>query len=67
MTRPAAWTHPDTRVRRLEERLSALCRPFRWTTPWPVQQKLCRRVERFLPELFVFVSDPAVPPDNNPA
>jgi hypothetical protein len=32
-----------------------------------VQGKLCRRIERFIKELFVFVADPAVPPDNNPA
>ena len=64
-------THPDARVRRqeqrrLEERLIVLCRPFR-DDPLAVQRKLCRRVERFLPELFVFVSDPAVPSDNNAA
>ena len=32
-----------------------------------VQGKLCRRIERFIKELFVFVADPAVPPDNNAA
>ena len=32
-----------------------------------VQAKLCRRMERFIKELFVFVSDPAVPSDNNAA
>ncbi len=26
---------------------------------------LCERVQRFLPELFVFVARPEVPPDNN--
>jgi transposase len=26
---------------------------------------LCKRVERFLPELFVFVAYPGVPSDNN--
>ena len=29
--------------------------------------KLCRRIERFIKELFVFVADPAVPPENNAA
>ena len=64
-------SHADGRVRRqeqhrLEEQLSALCRPF-LDDPLAVQRKLCRRVERFLPELFVFVAEPLVPPDNNPA
>ena len=52
--------------RRLEERLLALCRPY-LDDPLAVQRKLCRRVERFLPELFVFVAQPTVPPDNNAA
>ncbi len=63
--------HPDARVRRqeqhrLEEQLLSLCRPF-LDDPLAVQRKLCRRVERFLPELFVFVGEPLVPPDNNAA
>jgi hypothetical protein len=34
----------------------------------PVPQRvLCERIERFLPELFVFVADPRVPPTNNAA
>lgn len=32
-----------------------------------VQSRLCERIERFLPELFVFVADPRVPSDNNAA
>ena len=44
----------------------ALCHPF-LDDPLAVQRKLCRRVERFLPELFVFVAEPAVPADNNAA
>ena len=32
-----------------------------------MQGKLCRRIERFIKELFVFVAEPAVPPDNNAA
>ncbi len=50
----------------LEEKLMALARPF-LHDPLAVQAKLCRRMERFIKELFVFVSDPAVPPDNNAA
>ena len=50
----------------LEEKLMALARPF-LNDPLAVQAKLCRRMERFIKELFVFVSDPAVPPDNNAA
>jgi hypothetical protein len=30
-----------------------------------LQGKLCRRIERFIKELFVFVADPAVPSENN--
>ena len=31
------------------------------------QAKLCRRMERFIKELFVFVSHPDVPSENNSA
>ena len=44
----------------------AICRPF-LSDPSAVQGKLCRRIERFIKELFVFVAEPAVPSDNNPA
>ena len=50
----------------LEEKLMVLARPF-LKDPLAVQAKLCRRMERFIKELFVFVSDPAVPSDNNAA
>ncbi len=50
----------------LEKKLMALARPF-LHDPLAVQAKLCRRMERFIKELFVFVSDPGVPPDNNAA
>ena len=50
----------------LEKRLLALCRPF-LDDPLAVQGKLCRRVERHIKELFVFVAEPEVPPDNNAA
>ncbi len=50
----------------LEDKLMALARPF-LHDPLAAQAKLCRRMERFIKELFVFVSDPAVPSDNNAA
>lgn len=50
----------------LEEKLLALCRPS-VNDPLAVQGKLCRRIERFIKELFVFVADPAVPSENNAA
>ena len=57
-----------------ERKLLAICRPF-LSDPSAVQGKLCRRIERHtksLPrtgygELFVFVAEPDVPADNNPA
>ena len=50
----------------LERRLLALCRPF-LDDSLAVQARLCRRVERHIKELFVFVAQPEVPPDNNAA
>ena len=50
----------------LEKRLLGLCRPF-LKDPLAVQGKLCRRIERHIKELFVFVSHPETPPDNNAA
>ena len=50
----------------LEERLLALCLPF-LEDPLAVQAKLCRRIERHIKELFVFVSHPETPSDNNAA
>ena len=55
-----------TQQHALEERLLAVCRPF-LTDPVAVQAKLCRRIERHLKELFVFVGNPAVPATNNTA
>jgi len=51
---------------RMEERLLALSRPF-LNDPLAVQAKLCRRIGRFIKELFVFVAHPEVPPENNAA
>ena len=50
----------------MERQLLARCRPF-LDDPSAVQGKLCRRIKRFIKELFVFVADPAVPSDNNAA
>ena len=49
-----------------EEKLLALCRPF-LDDPLALRGQLCRRIERFIEELFAFVADPAVPPENNAA
>jgi len=46
-----------------EQELWLLCAPYAHTTS-PLHT-LCERVERFLPELFVFVARPEVPAHNN--
>lgn len=46
-----------------EQELWHICAPYAHTTA--PQHTLCERVERFLPELFVFVAIPGVPADNN--
>ena len=46
-----------------EQDLWQLCAPYAHTSS-PLHT-LCERVERFLPELFVFVARPEVPSDNN--
>lgn len=66
-----AFTSPDGRERQrmqrvFEERLLVHCQPF-LDDPLAVQRTLCRRIQRHLKELFVFVADPTVPPDNNAA
>ena len=53
------------RATALERRLLALCQPF--LDESATQAKLCRRIERHIKELFVFVAEPAVPSDNNAA
>ena len=46
-----------------EQELLGVCAPYvRTSAP---MHTLCERVERFLPELFVFVARPEVPSDNN--
>ena len=51
---------------KLEQLLLDLCRPFSNDDAAP-HAKLCRRIERFIKELFVFVSHPDVPHENNTA
>jgi transposase len=65
------FTHPDERervraMRRFEERLLEACRPYLGDPKTP-QRTLCARIERHLAELFVFVAQPEIPPDNNAA
>lgn len=63
----AVGARPATRGQlALESQLLSLCRPFS-DDPLAPQAKLCRRVERFIKELFVFVSHQNVPPENNAA
>jgi hypothetical protein len=46
-----------------EHQLWRVCQPYVGTSA--PQHTLCQRVERFLPELFVFVAVPGVPAHNN--
>ena len=69
--RAKASAHPQTKRRRaaqlaLERQLLAICQPF-LHDPSATQAKLCRRIERHIKELFVFVAEPEAPPDNNAA
>ena len=59
------WQRPVAQLA-WERKLLAICRPF-LSDPSAVQGKLCRRIERHIKELFVFVAEPDVPADNNPA
>jgi hypothetical protein len=72
-TEAVAWTAaadatlPAERERvrcRFEAAALALCRAEPAGVP---HATLCQRIERFHPELFIFVADPAVPPTNNAA
>lgn len=54
--------------RRCEDDLLAVCQPFLEADAATVPQAtLCRRIAKYLPELFTFVTDPAVPTTNNAA
>ena len=64
-------THRRAQQRRLaqgklERALLACCQPF-LDDPAAVQGKLCRRIEKHIKELFVFVAVPDTPSDNNAA
>ena len=66
-----AFAHPKEQQRRAaqqawEQRLLAIGRPF-LDDRAAAQAKLCRRIERHIKELFVFVGEPAAPSDNNAA
>ena len=50
----------------LEDLLLSVCKPFCDDDAAP-QAKLCRRIDKFIKELFVFVSHPDVPSENNAA
>ncbi len=65
---PASGYQPSASADQLmlEKLLLSLCQPFSNDDTAP-QAKLCRRIERFIKELFVFVSHPGVPADNNAA
>ena len=67
-SRPAAGSHPPASPNQLvlEKLLLSLCQPFSNDNAAP-QARLCRRIERFIKELFVFVSHPGVPSENNAA
>ncbi len=75
----SSFTHPQARRRRtaqlaLERQLLVICQPF-LADRLALQGRLCRRIERHIKslprtgyrELFVFVAEPDVPSDNNPA
>jgi len=70
-TRAAAYRGRDRPTRqqarrRFAQQLQRCCAPFA-ERPGAVQRKLCARILRHLEELFVFVAEPMVPPDNNGA
>ncbi len=69
--RAVAFESPTARERQwarrcYEQSLLGLCQPYLADARAP-QRRLCARIERHLAELFVFVVEPAVPPDNNAA
>jgi transposase len=53
------------RQREYEQELMRVCRPH--LKKKKAHSRLCERIERFLPELFVFVAEAGVPSDNNAA
>ena len=66
-----SFTHPQAQRRRTaqlawERQLLVICQPF-LADRLALQGRLCRRIERHIKELFVFVAEPDVPSDNNAA
>lgn len=61
---PHTPSQRDAARRTFERELLALCRAQPATSR---QATLCKRVERYHPEMFMFVADPAVPATNNAA
>jgi hypothetical protein len=53
--------------RAYEQELLALCAPYLGENETAPQAVLCRRIEKYLSELFVFVGNPLVPATNNGA
>ncbi len=51
---------------RYERALLKLCQPFLGQAKAP-QRVLCQRIEKYIKEIFVFLSHPEVPSDNNAA
>ena len=71
--RARRFASPDPVARARAQRqcqadLLAACEPFvDGAAPAVPQAVLCRRIAKYLPELFTFVGDPAVPSTNNAA
>ena len=70
------FTHPKAKQRQAKQRrlaqdgfeqaMLARCQPFLEDSS-AVQNKLCRRIEKHIKELFVFVAEAEAPSDNNAA
>jgi transposase len=63
--RDQAWKLRHETMRNFQSRIMDLCQPF--LDQEVPQRTLCQRIQRFLGQLFTFVVDPRVPPDNNAA
>lgn len=63
--RDGEWLDRFESAQHLKTKLMALCKPF--LDKDVPQRVLCQRCQRFLDQLFHFVVDPSIPPDNNAA
>jgi transposase len=63
--RDQAWGLRYQTMRYFQSQIMELCQPF--LDQEVPQRVLCQRIQRFLAQLFTFVVDPRVPPDNNAA